>query len=152
MKVDLTKISPGRFELTLDDRRIAMSAAELEALRICIDDAIRPESRLERDKRYQEFLAELRTANDPGIQALLRTAAHEDILVLLHSSEQDVDLKKKLYGNMSENSIKMYVEDLLFEFREGVPLYRFDEAMARLIKIVESMVRAGTLTIERPTR
>jgi len=152
MKLDLTKKSPGRFELTLDDRRIEMDAADLEALRIRIDDALRPESRQERDKRYQEFLAGLRDANDSGIQALLRTAAHEDILVLLHSSERDNDLRKKLYGNMSENSIKMYVEDLLFEFREGVPPYRFDDAMGRLIGIVESMVRAGTLIFGRPPR
>ena len=94
----------------------------------------------------------LRAANDTGIQALLRSAAHDDILVLLHSSEQDAALKEKLYSNMSGNSIKMYVEDLLFEFREGVPGYRFDSAMLRLIDTVEAMTRAGTLTIGKPPR
>jgi len=38
---------------------------------------------------------------------------------------------------------------LLFEFRDGVPVYRFDEAMVRLIDIVESLTRAGTLTIRQ---
>ena len=147
LTVSLTTMAPGRFELTLGDRRIDMRADELETLRNCVDDALRPESRSEREKRYNEFLSGLRQANDAGIQALLRTAAHTDILVLLHSSENDAGLKKKLYGNMSENSIKMYIEDLLFEFRDGVPVYRFDEAMVRLIDIVESLTRAGTLTI-----
>ena len=35
---------------------------------------------------------------------------------------------------MSDNSVKLYVEDLLFQFREGVPGYRFDAAMLRLIE------------------
>jgi hypothetical protein len=150
MKVNLTKISPGRFALTLGEQRLEVAAADLDALRLRIDDVLRPESRRERDERYRAFLAGLRGANDAGIQALLRTAAHDDILVLLHSSEHDAALKKKLYGNMSENSIKMYVEDLLFEFREGVPGYRFDAAMLRLIDTVETMTRAGTLRIDNP--
>jgi hypothetical protein len=152
MKVDLTKISPGRFALTLGEQRLELETADLEALRLGIEDALWPQSRQERDQRYRAFLAGLRDANDTGIQALLRTAAHDDILVLLHSSEQDAGLKEKLYGNMSENSVKMYVEDLLFEFREGVPGYRFDAAMVRLIDTVDAMTRAGTLRIEQPPR
>jgi flagellar motor switch protein FliG len=152
MKVELTKISKGRYALTLGERRTEIDVADLDALRRLADDALRPESKVERAMRYRTFLEGLRGANDNGIQALLRTAAHDDILVLLYSSENDDQLKKKLYGNMTENSIKMYVEDLLFEFRNGVPDYRFDGAMLRLIDHVDGMVRAGTLTIDGPAR
>ncbi len=82
---------------------------------------------------------------DTGIQTLLRAATHDDILVLLHSSEEDQDLQNRLYGNMTENSLKMYLEDLLFQFREGVPDYRFDEAMTRLIKTAEALAKDGKL-------
>jgi flagellar motor switch protein FliG len=152
MKVELTKISGGRYALTLGERRIEIDVADLDAVRRLIDDALRPESRIERAVRYRTFLEGLRAANDTGIQALLRSAAHDGILVLLYSSEHDAALKKKLYGNMTENSIKMYVEDLLFEFRNGVPDYRFDGAMLRLIEHVDDMVRAGTLTMDQPAR
>ena len=74
-------------------------------------------------------------------------ASHGDILVLLHSSENDPRLKQKLYGNMSENSVKMYLEDVLFQFRESVPAYRFDEAMTRLISTVETLVEKGALKL-----
>jgi flagellar motor switch protein FliG len=152
MKVELTKLTATRYALTLGERRIEIDAADLDALRRLADDALRPESKVERAVRYRTFLEGLRCANDTGIQALLRSAAHDDILVLLYSSEHDNVLKKKLYGNMTENSIKMYVEDLLFEFRDGVPDYRFDGAMLRLIDHVEGMVRAGTLTLDQPAR
>ena len=69
----------------------------------------------------------------------MRRASHDDILVLLRASEGDVALKKKLYSNMSENSIKIYVEDLVFQFRQGLPDYRLDEAMTRLLKQLRAL-------------
>ena len=99
--------------------------------------------------RHQAFLAKLKFAEDSGIQALMRRASHDDILVLLRASERDVALKKKLYSNMSENSIKIYVEDLVFQFRQGLPDYRLDEAMTRLLKIAESLAKDGTLNFEK---
>ena len=54
-------------------------------------------------------------------------------------------LKKKLYGNMSENSMKIYEEDLVFQFREGLPDYRLDEAMTRLLKTAERLAQEGNL-------
>ena len=54
-------------------------------------------------------------------------------------------MKKKLYRNMGENSMKMYAEDLLFQFQEGVPDYLFDEAMTRLIKSAENPTQDDVL-------
>ena len=150
MNITVTKIAPGQFSLTLDAQAIELGERDLKTLWMRIEDALRPEDRAKREEQFKSFLSRLAGANDSGIQALLRTAAHEDILVLLYSSEQDESLKKKLYGNMSENSIKMYVEDLLFAFREGVPGYRVDDAMLRLIGTVDKMVDAGTLSFKSP--
>ncbi len=150
MNITLTKIAPDQFTLTLDEQSIEISERDLKTLWMRIEDAVRPEDRAQREARIRAFLDRLTEANDTGIQALLRTAAHEDILVLLYSSEQDDRLKKKLYGNMSENSIKMFVEDLLFVFREGVPGYRVDDAMLRLIGTVDKMVESGTLSFKPP--
>ena len=152
MKIDVAKMKPGRFALTLDANTIEVDERDLRTLWIRIEEAIQPEERDKRTERYRSFLVHLTQASDAGIQNLLRTAAHDDILVLLHSSEDDAALKKKLYRNMSQNSMKMYIEDLLFEFREGVPGYRFDDAMLRLIDIVEKMVSAGTISFPRDAR
>jgi len=148
MKIAVARTEQGRFALSFDAKTIEMDERDLKTLRQGIDSAIQPE----RTERYRSFLVDLTEAADSGIQNLLRTAAHDDILVLLHSSEQNEGLKKKLYRNMSQNSMKMYIEDLLFEFREGVPGYRFDGAMIRLIDTVEKMVSAGTMTFPRDPR
>lgn len=152
MKIEIAKTEPGRFALTLDAKTIEMDERDLRTLWIQIEGAVRPEEGIKRNERYRSFLGKLKEATDFGIQNLLRTAAHEDILVLLHSSEQDEDLKKKLYRNMSQNSMKMFIEDLLFEFREGVPGYRFDDAMLRLIDTVEKMSNAGTISFPHDKR
>jgi flagellar motor switch protein FliG len=148
MKIAVAKTEQGRFALSFDANIIEMDERDLTTLRQSIERAIQPE----RAERYKLFLVNLTEAADSGIQNLLRTASHEDILVLLHSSEQNDGLRKKRYRNMSENSMKMYIEDLLFEFREGVPGYRFDGAMLRLIETVEKMVSAGTMTFPRDLR
>ena len=119
MEVKVSKIDEEKFEVLLGETRIEL-----------------------------DFDSKLSSASDSGIQSLLRTASHDDILVLLHSSEKDTALKKKLYGNMSENSIKMYIEDMLFQFSDGVKSYQFDEAMTRLIKTVETLVEQGALTYD----
>jgi flagellar motor switch protein FliG len=152
MKIEVAKTEPGRFALTLDARTIEVDERDLRTLWTQIEDVIRPEDRAKRGERYRTFLHHLTEASDSGIQNLLRTAAHEDILVLLHSSERDETLKKKLYRNMSQNSMKLYIEDLLFEFREGVPGYRFDDAMLRLIDTVEKMASAGTISFTPDAR
>ena len=137
------------FELVFDELTIPISIGDMERLHYQLSHILRPTTVHEKKNRHQAFLAKLKFAEDSGIQALMRTAAHDDILVLLHASEQDVVLKKILYRNMSDNSMKIYVEDLLFQFREGLPDYRFDEAMTRLLKTAESLAKDGTLKFKK---
>lgn len=150
MDIIVNKIDDEKFEVLLGETRIELDFDSLEHLHSQTSAILRPETVAEKKHRHQEFLGKLSSANDNGIQALLRTATHDDILVLLHSCEQDKALKKKLYGNMSENSIKMYIEDMLFQFSDGVKSYQFDEAMTRLIKTVEQLAEKGVLTYEAP--
>jgi flagellar motor switch protein FliG len=145
MKIQVKKTDEHRYHVVLDSHGTDMSLEDMERLHHMLTDILRPETAHEKRTRHQAFLSSLRTADDTGIQTLLRAASHDDILVLLHSSEEDQDLQNRLYGNMTENSLKMYLEDLLFQFREGVPDYRFDEAMTRLIKTAESLVKDGKL-------
>ena len=70
------------------------------------------------------------------------------MVILLEAAEQDEELKKKLYSNMTENATKMFVEDMVFIMREGVPNYKFDEAMTRLTQKVDELTKDGTLTIK----
>ncbi|MAF49115.1 MAG: FliG C-terminal domain-containing protein [Rhodospirillales bacterium] len=148
MDIEVNRVNEDRFEIILEDRRTVVDRDGLARLSRHLNDLLDPVAREARAERYNEFLDRLQTANNTGIQALLGTAAHDDILVLLHSSEENAELRKKLYANMSDNSVKIYVEDLLFQFREGLPGYRFDEAMRRLIETAENLVEDGALSFD----
>ena len=149
MDISVNQGNDETFELVFDEMTIPISIGDMERLHYQLSNILRPTTVQEKKIRHQAFLAKLKSAEDSGLQALMRTAAHNDILVLLHTSEQDEVLKKKLYGNMSENSMKVYVEDLLFQFREGLPEYRFDEAMTRLLKMAESLAKDGALKFKK---
>jgi len=149
MDIHVNQINDQTYELIFDGQVVSISIGDMERLHHRLSDILRPETAQEKRSRHQSFLTKLKSAEDAGIQALFRAATHDDILVLLHSSEQDEDLKKKLYGNMSENSMKVYVEDLVFQFREGVPDYRFDEAMTRLLKTAEGLASDGVLRFRK---
>ena len=145
MEIDIDKVDDETYQLKFDEHQVIISITELEQLHHRLSSILRPETVQEKRSRQQTFLNQLKGAEDAGIQALLRSAVHDDILVLLHSSEKDEALKEKLYGNMGKNSVRMYAEDLLFKFPEVVPDYLFDEAMTRLIKTAESLAQDGAL-------
>ena len=145
MTIDIDMIDDETYQLYFDDQTFLFSITELERLHHRLSTILRPETVQEKRSRQMAFLSQLKGAEDAGIQALLRSAVHDDILVLLHSSENDKALKEKLYGNMGEKSVRMYAEDLLFKFPEGVPDYLMDEAMTRLSKTAESLAQDGAL-------
>ena len=146
MEIKVNQLNDRTFELVLGRQTISISIEDMERLHFQLSEILRPDTVFEKRSRHKAFLTRLKTADDSGIQALLRTAGHDDILVLLNYSEQDDELKKKLYRNMSENSMKLYVEDLMFQFKEGLPDYRFDEAMTRLLRTAEDLIEDGALT------
>ena len=151
MDISVNQCNDEIFELVFDETAIPISIGEMECLHYQLSKILRPTTVQEKKARHQAFLAKLKFAEDSGIQALMRRAAHDDILVLLHESERDLTLRKKLYSNMSENSMKIYVEDLVFQFRQGLPDYRLDEAMTRLLTTADSLAKDGTLKFKRTT-
>ncbi len=150
MDINVNKLEDDTYEILFGDNRIEVSAQDLEHLHSQLSAILRPETVAEKQSRHQEFLGQLLRANDSGIQSFLRLADHDDVVILLNTVQDDDALMKKLYGNMTENAIKMFVEDMTFLMREGVPNHKFDEAMTRLIKSVEQLVQKGGLEIGPP--
>jgi flagellar motor switch protein FliG len=150
MDVSVKKITGGNYEILFGDDKMEVSAEDIDRLHSQLSAILRPETVAEKLVRHNEFLAKLLRANDNGIQSLLRIADHDDVVILLTMSEKNKDLKKKLYGNMTENAIKMFVEDMNFLMRGDVTNYKIDEAMTRLIKSVEELTENETIIISPP--
>ncbi len=148
MDFTVNKVSDDEYEIIFEDNRIQITAEDLEHLHSQLSAILRPETVAEKQSRHKDLLSQLTRANDSGIQSLLHLADHDDVVILLETAEQDEVLKKKLYSNMTENATKMFVEDMMFIMREGVPNYKFDEAMTRLTQKVDELTKDGTLIIK----
>jgi hypothetical protein len=148
MHTEVKELADGSLEITVGERVITLSRDEAEAVHFHLMEYMRPETAEEMTQRHAAFLARLRGANRTGVQALLRAGTHDDILVLLRLAEGDERLTRKLYGNMTENAIKLYVEDLVFKYKQGVPRHLADAALGRLETAVDALVANGTLKFE----
>jgi hypothetical protein len=148
MVVEVKQLEDGGVEITFGERTITFTRDEAQAVHFHLTEFLRPETAEEIAERHAAFLARLRGANRTGIQALMRTGTHDDVLILLRMAEGDDRLTRKLYGNMTENAIKLYVEDLVFKYKQGVPGHLADAAVNRLGIAVDILVADGTLKFE----
>ena len=92
-QIDINKVDEHTYQLVFDDEIFSFRITDLERLHHRLSAILRPETVREKRARQQIFLTKLKDAEDSGIQALLRSVGHEDILVLLHLSEKDEVLK-----------------------------------------------------------
>ena len=148
MDFDVRQTGDGTYELSLDEFSVGATTEELEALLFRLLEIVHPEQIVEKDQRHKKFLDRLRDANGIGIQALLRSGSYDDVLVLLRMSDADNELTDKLYGNLTEKSIKLYVEDLVFKYKDGVPGHLADAALNRLMRAMENLEADGAMAFE----
>jgi flagellar motor switch protein FliG len=148
MSVTVKRLADDRYAITSEGTELVLDTAALEELHAELTEILRPDTAAEKRAQRHAFMEKLATASDVGIQALLITAGHDDILVLLRAAESAPALSEKLHANMTEKSARLYAEDLSFMFRDAIPVHRLDEATQRLIALVDDLAEAGTLTFE----
>lgn len=150
MKVTVNKAAPDVYVLAFDDTEIALDAFELKDLLFQVTRFLIPdgEPAQSTEERSREFTRYIKRANDVGIQRFLRAADQGDLLVLLKSGENDQGLLDKFYGNMTERSRKMFTEDLVYKFREGVTSSQVNTALGRLIRTAKNLEEEGSLVFD----
>lgn len=150
MAVEVKKDAGGNFVIKVDEQSLVVDPKNARLVLAHLAQLIRPETAAQRSDRTAEFLAQLRTASDSGIQNLLRGADHDDVLVLLKLAEDDTPLRDKLYGNMTSKSAQIYAEDVEFKFQSELPGILVEDAMGRLRQTARELVENGTLKYEKP--
>lgn len=150
MTISVHKTGADAFAVTIGDTRVTLNASDLRALLLEITQVLLPGANPGASPRHQasDLLARLKRASDIGLQALIRTVHHDDVLVLLKIGERDEVLRRKLYANMSERKRKMCVEDMLFKFKDGVAEDLVGETMGRLGRAAANLEVDGHLTYE----
>ena len=123
MKISTARNSDGTFSISFDGTTVDLTAQDLKLLLLNVTQILAPGSGAAKDAsaRTQRFLGRIREASDVDLQVFIHAADHDDIVVLSKATEDDSDVRQKLFRNMSENSRKMVVEDMEFRFRDTVP-------------------------------
>lgn len=151
MAVEVKKVAGDNIEITVDDQRLTVDPKNARVILAHLAQIIRPETASQRSEGTAKFLNQLRNASDSGIQGLLRSADHDDVLVLLKLAEEDTTLRTKLYGNMTPKSAQLYAEDLEFKFQAELPGILVEDAVHRLIQTANELIENGTLKFKKPT-
>jgi hypothetical protein len=150
MKIVAKQVAPDVYALVFDDVEVALERDDLKRLLLQVTTLLAPGKVVKKSaaETLKDFLRSLKNANDVGIQKFLRVAKQDDILVILKVGEADEGFTRKLYGNMSERSRKMFVEDLTFRYKEGVPEEHVRDSLERLMRTAKELRDEGTLVFE----
>lgn len=147
MKISIRKLGPDQFGLLFDGQQVMLSLVDLTLLVTEATRALNPgaaKAAAPGGNPGQDFAQRLRAASDVGIQALLRAAAEDDVLILLKLCEKDPGLSDRLLGNMSDRARKMFLEDLGFKFRDhGLSAEAASSALGRLAQTVLTLESQG---------
>jgi len=144
MSVSVRRLENEQFHLSIHGHDVILDGPAFRAL---VEDMAalldRPDG-LGSDDETRAFLLNIRRGSDVGVQALLRVADHDDVLALLKASEKDQRAHKKLFENMGETSRKIFTEDLVFRYANGVPAGEINNAIHRLSATVRDIEKEGT--------
>jgi hypothetical protein len=148
MRIAIRPSEPNAFVLSFDETEIKLSRNEVKALLLELTRTLLPEGSIVASprERAQALIRRVSRADNVGIQRLFGVARHDDLLVLLKLAEGDEALKERLFGNMSERSRKIFVEDLSFRFSEGLPDEQIGSAVDRLARAAKRLEEDGSLT------
>ena len=151
MEITARQIAPDVYAVNFDDTEIILEGLEIKHLLIEVMKVLDPGDLTAKEGNpTQEFVRDIKTANDVGIQKLLLVAEHDDLLVLLKHAESDPDLQNKFFSNMSENNRKVFEEDMNYQFTDEIPEPRVLQSISRLIDKAKDLEMDDILTYGRP--
>lgn len=136
MKINVRKVSPDVFSITLDDQEFAVDQKGLATLHREIERFIHPFKNNPADitVNFSNLLTRLRHSDDLAIQTLIAALSERDTLIFLKSCEQDLRLQERIFQNMSERSAQMAREDLKYRFKSKLPRAQAEAAFARILE------------------
>ena len=145
MKISVCEDGRGGYSVSFDDTEIRLDARDLKELLIQAAEVLAPSAAFEKkaDADRRVFMARLSDADDVGIQALIQTADHDDIVVLLKASGHGNELFEKLIRNMSETNRKIFLEDMDYKFQNDALDSMVRAAFSRLHRVVEQLEEDG---------
>lgn len=148
MEIDVEELTHGQYSLNVGNVSIRMGAQDFAALKAALkvyidkDDA---ESRLTSAKQLFEKLL---TANDAGVQNLLKEAHFTDMVVIMQAFAGNRPLMAKFERNMSKRSMMMFQDALDTRRDSQVDAEEASAAVTRLLRVAQKLVNEKKLSFE----
>jgi hypothetical protein len=157
MRIDVRQVAPGQFSLTFDNSEVTLDARDVKNLLLQVMRAMAPGAAggapaPSTEDRARDFMGQFMTANDVGIQKFIMAADQNDILVMLKVAETDKALQDRFYRNMSERLRKIFAEDIVYKFKNGVSKAQINAAFSRLMPAAQNLEKTGVLTFGETAR
>ena len=147
--IRVVKISAGEYELSIEENVYLLDEGDMKIMLAKVLEAYagkpKPMAGSARHLKRKDFFKRLVTANDAGIQSILRAADHEDVLILLKINEGNDVFRGKFFLNMSPTQQKVFREDLTFKYKESPPQSKIDPAIRRLSQVCAKLEDEGLL-------
>ncbi len=145
MKITVREDGEGVYLILFDGTEVRLDARDLKELLVQVTQVLAPSSAVAQkaDAHRRDFMVRLSGADDVGIQALIQTADHEDLVVLLKVAENNGELRQKLFHNMSDTNRKIFLEDLEYKFQNDAADSLVHAALDRLERVVEDLEADG---------
>lgn len=147
MKISVGKKDAGSISISFDQTKVELNMAETKTLLLELTKVLLPGASAAKKPadRAGVLVRKIRAANDVGIQKLLRVADHDDLVALLKFAENDEQMTGKIYGNMTEKSRKIFVEDLSYRFKDSISDEDLGRAVTRLAVTTRQLEDDGSL-------
>jgi len=145
MKIVTNNIGHDAFEVSFDDLTVTLTAQDMKILVAQVTQALAPPSGAAQAThgQNQRLLVRIKEASDVDMQVFIQAADHDDMVALLKSVEDNNQLRQKLFRNMSENSRKMFLEDVEFRFKDAVPDGELAGSLKRLSRAADELRSNG---------
>jgi len=147
MKISVKSVTEGAYTLSFDETEVVLDEENIKDLLLQITKIMLPiyGGADNAERKTKELTRLMKSADNIGIQKVIGISREDDILVFLKTVEEDEELLKKFYSNMSERLRKMIVEDLNYKFKEDEPEDIDASAFVRLIRIAKDLQERGLL-------
>jgi flagellar motor switch protein FliG len=99
---------------------------------------------VEQIRRLMFVFEDIRMVNDKGIQAVLKEVDNSELALALKTASEE--LKKKIFGNMSERAAALIGEDM--QYMGPVKVSDVEAAQQRVVDIVRRLEESGDVVIE----
>lgn len=148
MEINVDELTHGQYSLNVGNVSIRMGAQDFAALKAALKVYIDKDDAESRLTSARQLFEKLLTANDAGVQNLLKEAHFTDMVVIMQAFAANRPLMAKFERNMAKRSMMMFQDALDTRRDSQVDAEEASAAVTRLLRVAQKLVNEKKLTFE----